>query len=81
MHTQLPSSGSSRSELTETILAVLPFPEPKEIFDRIRQRHPKTKIIYFQPDATDIKIVEKYWKLDVDVPLGLLHYCQCLRLR
>ncbi|KAF8244914.1 NAD(P)-binding protein [Wilcoxina mikolae CBS 423.85] len=75
MHNQLPSSSGSSSgspsELSETILAILPFPEPKEIFDRIRQRHPKTTIIYFQPDATDIKIVEKFWKRDVDVPLEL----------
>ncbi|KAF8535390.1 hypothetical protein BDD12DRAFT_855534 [Trichophaea hybrida] len=71
MHNQLPSSSSNSSELSETILATLPFPEPKEIFDRIRQRHPKTTIIYFQPDATDIKIVENFWKQDVDVPLEL----------
>lgn len=73
MRNQLPTSSSSPAvqELQETILAILPFPEPKELFDRIRARHPKSTVIYFQPEPdVDIKSVEQYWRRDVHVPLG-----------
>jgi hypothetical protein len=63
-------NGNASSNLEEHILAVLPFPEATEFFDKIRQRYPKSKITYYQPHATDVKSVEQYWKKDVEVPSG-----------
>jgi hypothetical protein len=78
MRTQLPTSSgpaTEAKELEETILALLPFPEPKELFDRIRLRHPKCKIIYYTPDpSAAINDVAKYWKKDLEVPDGMYHY-------
>jgi len=65
------SSGSPKAqELEETILAILPFPEPEELFNRIRARHPKSTVVYYQLPGSDIKSVEHYRVRDVDVPLG-----------
>lgn len=38
--------GGGRSTKPEHLLAILPFPEPTEIFDRIKKNHPHIKITY-----------------------------------
>lgn len=63
---------TAASGLAETILAILPFPEHKPFFDCLRERYPRSKIIYYQPPKTDdVRGVEKYWKNDIPVPEGL----------
>jgi hypothetical protein len=37
---------SMRASEGEVLLCLLPFPEPKDIMERIRNAHPKVKIIY-----------------------------------
>lgn len=49
----------------EHLLAVLPFPEPTAIFDRIRKKHPHIKCSYYS-----LAFVDTPWKSLKSVPRG-----------
>ncbi len=46
-----PSSNGSPAifDLKGTLIGSLPFPEPKEITDKLRQLYPKLEILWFEP--------------------------------
>ena len=39
--------GSLTTEITEHLLILLPFPESKDILDRLHKRHPHVKITWW----------------------------------
>lgn len=50
---------------TEHLLVIVPFPEPTEIFDRIRKKYPHIKIT-FQMGLFN----EPPWKIQEEIPKG-----------
>ena len=49
------------------LLLILPFPEPVDILDRIRQNHPQFKITYRHVPYTDTPFIA-----DTKIPKGML---------
>jgi hypothetical protein len=36
------------------LLCVLPFPEPKGVIERIKNKHPRLKVTYIHPDTEKV---------------------------
>ncbi len=47
--------GDASFKKDEVLLCVLPFPEPAAIISRIRENHPRIKVIYRQIQFTTFK--------------------------
>jgi hypothetical protein len=47
--------GDASSKKEDVLLCVLPFPEPADIISRIRENHPRIKVVYRQIQFTSFK--------------------------
>lgn len=75
--TQIASSltmGGGPEQKAEHLLVILPFPEPTEIFDRMRKNHPQLKITFRMLLYSDTP-----WKAREAIPKGGVDSCRCRR--